>query len=205
MAKVDAVILAAGLSRRMGARNKLLLDINGTPMIAQVVGSYLRVITGKIHVVTGFEQDRVKAALRALPIQIIHNQRFAEGQQTSVVAGLSQVAEGATTILGLGDQPALTSDELEWLMARHAASPDKITFPVDPNGMRGNPIVIPSALRGQMLARRTSPGCRRFTRENPHLVQMVETSASGFFADIDTPDDYARLGPPQKIAVGGPS
>lgn len=192
MAKVNAVILAAGQSTRMGARNKLLLEIGGMPMIARVVCTYLQTFAGTLTVVTGFEQDRVAAALRGMPIRVVHNPDFADGQQTSVVAGLSQINEENPTVLGLGDQPALTTDDLAWLVAQHTQTPSKITIPHTPQGARGNPIVIPNALRAQMLAFPRSPGCRKFTRQNPDLVRKVETSAPGFFADIDTPQDYAR-------------
>jgi molybdenum cofactor cytidylyltransferase len=194
MAEAHAVILAAGFSRRMGARNKLLLDMGGVPMIKRVVQTYCRALKGDLYVVTGFERDQLASALAELPVKIVHNPRFADGQQTSVVAGLSQITGDAPTLLGLGDQPALSSDDIDWLIAQHALMPDKITIPRDATGARGNPIVIPSALRAQMLANPKSPGCRKFTRENPDLVNMVQTSAPGFFADVDTPEDYTQFG-----------
>jgi len=203
MAEANAVILAAGLSTRMGERNKLLLDLGGTPMIRRVVQVYSKAIDGVIRVVTGFEAERIGQALSGLPVQIIHNPQFAQGQQTSVVAGLAKVSQEAPTILGLGDQPHLRPADLRWLMAQHEKAPEKITIPQNMTGARGNPIVIPRALRGQMLANPKSPGCRKFTRDNPNLVQMVPSLALGFFADIDTPEDYARIDQNLRVTVGG--
>ena len=74
----------------------------------------------------------------------------------------------------------------------HQRDPSKVTIPYR-CGRRGNPIVIPSDLRPMMLANPKSAGCREFTRENPHLVTMVDTACDGFFADVDTPEDYRNL------------
>jgi len=204
MAEANAIILAAGLSTRMGERNKLLLDSGGMPLIRRVVRAYCAALKGPIFVVTGFEATRISAAVNDLPVRTIHNPHFADGQQTSVVAGLSNVSPDGPTILGLGDQPELTADDLTWLIAQHSKAPDKITIPHDLNGTRGNPIVIPKALRAQMLASPKSPGCRKFTRENPHLVRKVQSPSSGFFVDVDTPDDYARLKARAHDHVGEP-
>jgi molybdenum cofactor cytidylyltransferase len=85
MYSLGAIILAAGLSRRMGARNKLLLPINGKPMVRYVVETYLAVADAQICVVTGFEADKIEAALAGLPVQFAHNSDYKAGQPFSVI------------------------------------------------------------------------------------------------------------------------
>jgi len=190
MARFDAVILAAGLSSRMGARNKLLLKIRGTPMLVRVVRNYLDAIDGSVTLVTGQEAEALEKAVAHLPIKIQRNLAFEKGQQSSVVAGLSVPSGGAATLLGLGDQPMLSADDLRWLMDAHAAAPSKITIPQH-EGQRGNPIVIPASMRPRMLADPKSAGCRAFTRENPDLVRFAASPSVGFVVDIDTPEEYS--------------
>jgi len=200
MAQFDAVILAAGLSRRMGAENKLLLNWHGAPLIAHVTRTYLAALGGAVTVVTGHQAEHVTAALAGLPVSICHNADFASGQNSSVVAALSQPTSADATLLGLGDQPLLTTDNLHWLMSmHHALDPAKITIP-GRDGARGNPIVIPAALRPPLLENPSAPGCRRFTRDHPELVTMAQTTEPGFFTDIDTRADYLAL----KERSGGP-
>jgi len=200
MSEVNGIILAAGLSTRMGDRNKLLLDIGGRPMISHLVRTYSAVITGKLVVVTGYQHDCVAKHLRGLPVEIVYNPRYDEGQPFSVAAGLSEMSGDGPTILGLGDQPTLRASDLRWLLSQHRLDPDR-----GPDGARGNPIVIPSAMRAQMLANPKSLGCRKFTRDNPDLVTMVPTAAPGFFADIDTPEDYDRIAAHQLRTAGAAS
>ncbi len=195
MDRIAAIILAAGLSRRMGAQNKLLMPIAGTPLIRRVVGTYLCAIDGPVTVVTGFAAEAVKAALDGLTAQFAQNDRFAEGQPSSVVAGLRHAPDADALLIGLGDQPLLTPQDLTDLIAAHAAGDSgKITIPRH-SGQRGNPILIPRALRPRLTKNPDRPGCMRFTRDHPDHVQAAHLSAPGFYTDIDTPADYARLAP----------
>ena len=192
MMRCDAILLAAGLSSRMGADNKLLLKVGDKPMIAHVTQTYLSAITGSVTVVTGYQAVYIERALADLPVNFVHNPDFAAGQQSSVVRGLLSQSHMSTTLIGLGDQPLLGVENLLWLLHVHQQDPSKVTVPYR-CGRRGNPIVIPSDLRPLMLANPKSAGCSKFTRENPHLVTMVNTAFDGFFADVDTPEDYHNL------------
>ena len=176
----------------MGSANKLLLKVGGEPMIAHVTQTYLSAITGSVTVITGYQADYIEKALADLPVNFVHNPDFVAGQQSSVVEGLRSQSHMGATLMGLGDQPSLRVENLLWLLNVHQRDPSKVTVPYR-CGRRGNPIVIPSDLRPMMLANPKSAGCREFTRENPHLVTMVDTACDGFFADVDTPEDYHNL------------
>ncbi|AXI42077.1 NTP transferase domain-containing protein [Sulfitobacter sp. SK011] len=194
MDSFGAIILAAGLSRRMEARNKLLLPINGKPMIRHVVETYLAVVDRQVCLVTGFEADRIEAALAGLPIQCVHNADYQAGQPFSVRTGLlAAPADASNYLIGLGDQPQLTADELRALITAHlAADVQKISIPYK-DSARGNPIIVPAALRTQLLADQANPGCGKFTRANPELAQNVPMTQPGFFNDIDTPAAFAAF------------
>jgi molybdenum cofactor cytidylyltransferase len=191
MSDVDAILLAAGLSRRMGAPNKLLLDWGGVPIIRHVARTYLGAIGPNVTVITGHQDVEVRKALQGLPLRFHHNPNYAEGQQTSVTAGLTLDTTAQATLIGLGDQPLLSSQDLRDLMQAHLADPGKISIPFH-DGRRGNPTVLPALLRPRVLADRAQPGCKRFIRANPELVQRHALPAPGFYTDIDTPEAYAE-------------
>jgi molybdenum cofactor cytidylyltransferase len=193
MDKVGAIVLAAGLSRRMGEQNKLLLPINGGTMIRHVVETYLAAIDGAVCVVTGFEPDRIAAALNGLPVSLVHKADFEQGQPSSVRTGLLAAPMDDHLVIGLGDQPLLTADDLTSLIAAHmAADPAKISIPFHDTA-RGNPIVVPWHMRAQLLADRANPGCGKFTRMHPEHVQHLSLAQPGFFSDIDTPAAFAAF------------
>ncbi len=58
---ISAVLLAAGESRRMGAANKLLLDIKGEPMLRRAARVLTGSTLGEIVVVLGHEHKAVGA------------------------------------------------------------------------------------------------------------------------------------------------
>ncbi|MCY4259235.1 MAG: nucleotidyltransferase family protein [Rhodobacteraceae bacterium] len=192
----NVILLAAGLSRRMGSQNKLLLDWAGRPVIRHVARTYLAAVGPHLWVVTGFDADRIRAALAGLSLRYLHNENYSTGQQSSVAKGLAAAAEASATLIGLGDQPLLTPADIGALMAAHnRADTRRISIPH--NGVhRGNPIIIPHSLRARILARGTQPGCRKFTRSNPDLVNALPLDSAGFYTDIDTPEDYAALQTP---------
>lgn len=189
MYETAMIVLAAGLSRRMGDVNKLLIEINGIPMIRATVSACAQVCDAPVTVVTGHQAADIEAALDGLNVNFIHNPDFASGQAGSVVAGLKAVPDARTTLIVLGDQPLLDSAALERLLEAHRASDQtRITMPV--NGVdRGNPLVIPLSLKPALLADKTNPGCRKFTRGNPDKVNPVELPDPAYFTDLDTMED----------------
>ena len=193
MLSVAAIVLAAGQSRRMGAINKLLLQVGEHAMIRHVVGQYRAAIDGPITVVTGHDADSVQSQLRDLKVECVFNPDHEKGQQTSVAFGLSHAPDADVLLIGLGDQPFLRSSDIRDLVDAHRCiSPTKISIPVDEE-VRGNPIAVPRALRPNLTADPNRLGCMRFTRENPECVQRHALTAIGFYTDIDTPNDYMAL------------
>jgi len=193
MNDVGAILLAAGLSRRMGARNKLLLPVAGKPMVRHLAETYLSVLTAPLTVVTGHDADKVRGAVAGLSIVFAHNKDFAEGQPGSVATGLGVAPDVDLLLIGLADQPHLSPHDLMQLVTWHRANdPMKITVPKR-GTERGNPIVIPRALRPRLTENPERPGCMRLTRDAPDLVEFAPLPSDGFYADVDTPEDYAAL------------
>lgn len=188
----SAIVLAAGLSRRMGATNKLLLPIGDMPMIRHVVRAYGVVCDGPITVVTGYARSEIKKALYGLAPKLLYNPDFGQGRKTSVLAGLSAAAPAQDTFIGLGDQPLLSAEALSALLnVHHAGPPGRITVPMRGRD-RGNPLIVPHALMARLMADPRSPGCRKFTQDHPELVNFAPMAQDAFFIDLDTPEDVAR-------------
>lgn len=192
-ASVATILLAAGQSLRMGARNKLLLPIGGMPMIRHMVLLYRAATDHTVLVVTGHEAEAVENAIDGTGARAIFNPDYEQGQPTSVACGLRHAEDAELVLIGLGDQPLLTVADLRGLIAAHQAGDSaKISIPVD-GDRRGNPIIVPAALRARLLADPKGPGCKRFTRTHLEHVQNLPMSAPGFYADVDTPEAYAEL------------
>ena len=169
-------------------------------MIRHVVEIYLAAIDGEVCVVTGFEAAQVGAALAGLPVRLVHNEDFGMGQPFSVRAGLLGAPNAAHLLIGLGDQPELLVDDLHALIKAHLTGGiTKISIPSE-GEVRGNPIIVPSAMRTRLLTDKANPGCGKFTRDNPDLVRLILMSQRGFHTDVDTPAAFVAY---QKLASEG--
>ena len=118
--RLQVLLLAAGLSRRMGAKNKLLMDWKGQPLVRHVAEQLLAAGLGPVTVVTGFEAARVEAALAGLALSSCFNPDFEAGQMASVRNGCAAIAAGeafAGVMVALADMPALTAEHYRALAA----------------------------------------------------------------------------------------
>jgi len=102
---IAGILLAAGLSRRMG-RPKLLLPIEGRAVVRHAAEHIVDAGIERVIAVVGDEEAAVRSALAGLPIEIVVNPNPAAGQATSLVAGVEAVAPDVTAaLIALGDQP----------------------------------------------------------------------------------------------------
>jgi molybdenum cofactor cytidylyltransferase len=184
-----AVLLAAGLSRRMGGRNKLLIEIEGEPLARRTAKTYLAAGID-VHAVLGHEAERVREALADLPVSFAFNPRFAEGQPGSVAAGVESLPGGYSAILiALADQAALTpADISDLLRAFDEAGGQRILVPYF-QGRRGNPVIFPASLIASMHALGRNAVSREFIGSNPDLTFRYEAPNDHVAIDIDTLED----------------
>ncbi len=191
---VGAILLAAGRSRRMGTVNKLLLDIDGEPMVRRAVRAMLDSRVEETVVVLGHQSAAVADALSGLPLRMVSNPAHDEGQMTSMRCGLAALPDRYQGILvALADQPDLTPADIDLVIdAFLSGDRNRVVVPVR-QGRRGNPIVLAADLRADFAGRSVNYGCRNLIERHPDLVQAVEVQNDRYFNDIDTPEDLAAL------------
>jgi molybdenum cofactor cytidylyltransferase len=189
---VAAIILAAGSASRMG-RPKQLLDWGGRPLVRVVAEQALAARIDRVLVVVGAERGAVVAALGELPLEIVGNPAYTAGQSTSLRAGIAALGPdvGAAIVL-LGDQPFVTAAVVERIVEAWRAGGAPIVAPTYA-GQRGNPVLFARELFPELLAIEGDQGARAILAANPAGISLVEFGDLRPLADIDTPDDYARL------------
>ena len=193
MTTVSAVVLAAGLSSRMGGPHKLLLDVGGEPMLRRVLRCVLGLDPAEVVVVTGHRAEDVAAALGGLPVRLVHNPGYAEGQPGSVLTGVRALTVPCQAMMiVLGDQPLLTPAALARLIAAFRTAPEgrSILVPTS-GGERGNPVLFAARHIPEIQAGQMKIGQGRLIEAYPDQVALIEMEDDAFVQDCDTPDDYA--------------
>jgi molybdenum cofactor cytidylyltransferase len=191
---VTAVVLAAGRSVRMGAQNKLVVDVFGTPMIARVVDALLASAVERVVVVTGHEQERVEAALAGRAVTFVHNPGYAAGMSTSLRAGIRALGpEVDAALVCLGDMP--------WIAPAHVAALIDAFQPVEGReicvpiyqGKRGNPVLFAARFFDEMSQLEGDVGARALIDAHAEVVFQVPVDQSGVLVDVDTVAALERL------------
>ena len=193
-ANIAAIVLAAGESRRMGEVNKLHLPIQGVPLLRHSVETLLAANLGEIVVVLGHQSADTQALLEGLSVRSVINNDYASGQMTSVHCGLGSLRQACDgVIVALGDQPALTVADVNHLVGAFFARDGGEVVVPEFKGKRGNPIIISSQCKQEIVTGKYNFGCRRFIENNPELVRTVDMPGPSVVIDLDTPMDYRRF------------
>jgi molybdenum cofactor cytidylyltransferase len=185
---VGAVILAAGRGTRFGDEPKLLAELDGRPLVRHVAEAALRSTARPVVVVTGHRARDVRSALADLPLRIILNERYEQGQSTSLQAGIRGLPEHAeAAVVLLADMPRIGADLIDGLAAAwiEAGRPAAL-IPVF-RGQRGNPVVLSATLRAEIerLGGDTGAGPILKGRSDVVLHKVADPSV---VQDVDTED-----------------
>jgi molybdenum cofactor cytidylyltransferase len=202
---VAAVILAAGASSRYG-RIKQLLDWHGEPFVRAVAKTALEAACSPVIVVTGAEAEQVEKAVSDLPVTIIRNADWQEGQASSIRAGLRLTANlprirddrnisgtpravGAALFL-LCDQPQITTTVLRALIEKHAEGLFPVVAPMVED-RRANPVIFDRMTFADLASLQGDVGGRAILHKYP--VQYLPWHDDRLLLDVDTPEMYKRL------------
>jgi molybdenum cofactor cytidylyltransferase len=204
MPRLAAVLLAAGESRRMGGPNKLLIEVDGEPLVRRTARTLLAAGLAPVLVVLGHAPERVRPLLQGLALQMVENPAWRDGQQGSVQAGLAALApvlaEGAHAGVAvvLSDLPLLQPAHLRELAQAFARRGAARCLVPRHRGERGNPVLFEAGLVPELLAEPGGP--RDWIAAHPEAVTRHDAAHAGFTTDLDTLADVAAL----QALPGGP-
>ncbi len=192
--ELSVVVLAAGSSRRMGRRNKLLVPVNDRAMVEIAVTEALKIKPREVVVVIGHQADRIRRRLAGYDIRLVENLRYREGLAASLSRGigaLSATTPGAMVMLS--DMPFVGYRQLQRLTtAFQQCGGEKILLPVF-EGRRGNPLVWPQRYFTEMQSLSGDRGARVLLDKYRQYICEVEMDDGNIFLDIDTPEQLLAL------------
>lgn len=188
---VAAVVLAAGTSSRLG-QPKQLAQIAGRPALAYTLDALRASRVARIVLVLGHAADDIAAALDLTGVTVVRNDKYAEGQSTSVIAGVKSLGdEIAAALMVVGDQPLLSPSVVDAIVGAFEQTGGPFIVPVYENEW-GNPVLLARATWPLLDNLKGDTGARPVLRKNMDMVLEVPVPGA-LLDDIDTPDDYARI------------
>jgi molybdenum cofactor cytidylyltransferase len=190
---IPALVLAAGMSSRMG-RPKALLPAGGDDtFVTRIVRTFLEADVDDVVVVVGHEGDAVAAACaaRAVRARIAVNPDYPQGQLSSLLAGLAVVDRPGVRacLVTLVDVPLVRASTIRAVVDRYRATHAPVVRPVNA-GRHGHPVLLDRSLFPLLRDADPSTGAKPIVRAHVSAAGDVDVDDEGSFLDIDTPAEF---------------
>lgn len=184
--KTAAILLAAGLSRRMG-RCKQLLPLCEETVIARCIRTLSSAGIDKIIVVVSPSGNQVVSEAERFPVQVVVNHEPEGDMASSVRTGRDGLPTDVTgVVVALCDHPLVQPATIARLIKISRAHPDRIIIPSH-DGRRGHPLLFPTQTLRELHHGLT---LRDLVRSDPARIIEFQVDDEGTILDMDTPDDY---------------
>jgi len=190
--KITGIILAAGLSNRMG-EVKSLLPFGKSLLLGLVINNVWESILSHTIVVLGSDADRIRKMIDFKDATVVFNPDYRRGQSSSLKAGLQAVDSDTDGVMFLlGDQPFIDPKLINTLIGEWRKQPAAIIIPVY-DGKRGNPVVAHRNIFPMIRKISGDSGLRQIFQKLKGDIREVEIADPGILMDIDTVEDYREL------------
>ncbi|PJF39766.1 MAG: putative selenium-dependent hydroxylase accessory protein YqeC [Chloroflexi bacterium] len=190
---IGAVILAAGMSTRMGQMKVLLPWTGGKTIIEHIIEQAFRSRFNYTVVVTGHRGEEVRKIARAAGAKTAHNRAYKNGEMlSSLKTGLRAMPKHISAALViLGDQPRIEPRVIYQLLAAYAEQKGEIVAPRF-NKQRGHPVLIDRKYWPELLALRGNSAPRDVLNAHEDSIHYIDVTTDSVLRDVDTPQDYER-------------
>jgi molybdate transport repressor ModE-like protein len=189
MEEFGAVIIAAGLSSRMG-KFKPMLPVNKTSFIKCIIDTIRAAGIATIVVVTGYHSAELEEHLSQNTVILVHNERYASTQMfDSVCIGLRKLKNICSKILIIpADVPLVSVETYRKVLAQEA----DFVRPIF-EGQAGHPVLLKQDMIPLILTYKGSGGLRGAVEASTRSICDLEVDDLAIIMDADTPEDYSRL------------
>jgi len=189
--RTAGIIMAAGASRRLGSP-KQLAEWNGIPLLRHVILKVLEAKLDEIIVVVGYESKLITECIFDLPVKIVDNTDWENGQSTSIRAGINYLSQknSGSVIFFPCDQPFISPEIIHALVQTRSKCNYSIISP-SVNKTPTSPVLFGFELFDNLLLLTGDQGGKKLFSTHP--VNYIEWSDERLLLDLDTKEDYAKL------------
>ncbi len=193
MSKTGIIILAAGISSRLG-RPKQLLPYRGKTLLTHTTTEAINAGLHPVLVITGAFHAEVSAALRGQPLSIVFNPVWQEGMASGIVIGLSSMLslqqDVDSVIISVCDQPYISSALLLELVSTHGASDKGIVACAYADSV-GTPVLFDRNYFEELVKLSGIEGAKKLLKQHPDDLAAIPFIKGKI--DIDTNEDFQNL------------
>ncbi len=188
---IGAIVLAAGMSKRMGQHKILMPWTSHKTIIEQIIEQLVLAHVDNITVVTGHRAGEVRKLATRMGVDVVHNANYQTGEMlSSLKAGLEAMpAHISAAMVVLGDQPRIQPRVINQVMMAYAEGKGKIVAPSF-QMRRGHPILIDRRFWSEILSLPDDGAPRDVINKHSDQIAYINVDTDSVLHDVDTPEDY---------------
>jgi len=175
-------------------RPKALLPIEGQTFIDKIVSALKDSGIERVVVVLGFNAAEMRRRIEHLPVEIVVNPDYKQGQLSSLqtaIRDLQATPDCDGMLVHLVDHPYIDARLVRVMLQRFAESRAPIVVPIH-QGKRGHPVIFSRALFQELLNAPMDQGAKAVVNAHRAETFEIDTDDVGITLDIDTPELYRQ-------------
>jgi molybdenum cofactor cytidylyltransferase len=182
------VILAAGISSRLGNITKQLLVYKNETLLKIVVKKALE-ISKNVFVVLGHEKEKCEKELEDFDVNIIYNSNYKKGMGSTLSLGIKHTKEFNYTMVMLCDQPFIPISHFQ-VLKENIQNENIIASLYEKNKSAKVPAIFPKKYYDELLKLDADFGAKEILQKESCINIQLKKD---FCIDIDTLEDMKFL------------
>jgi len=189
---ISAILLAAGLSKRMGGENKLTKEIEGIPLIKRSVKNIIDSAVDELIIVLGYQKEIIEKLIdKNEKIKFIFNKNFESGMASSIKTGLNHLSENTKAFfICLGDMPMVNQNTYNKLI--ECKNNKEIIVPTY-KGQQGNPVLFNKSMKEKIMSITGDVGAKKILELNKDKILNLEINDQSITKGFNTQGDFSSL------------
>ncbi|RST57800.1 nucleotidyltransferase family protein [Siminovitchia terrae] len=189
--KTAGLLLAAGLSSRMG-KLKALLPWEGMPLIQYQIEQMKQAGIDEIIVVLGYKAEYLQKIISTFEIKAVINKNYEYGKSSSIRKGISSLHKEVDGIfISAVDQP-VPSAILKKMKAHLEENEAAVVIPTY-EMKRGHPILLHASTKNDLLlVNEETLGLRSVIRKYQQQIAYLEVNDPSILLNFNKQEDYDK-------------
>lgn len=186
--KITAIIMASGLSKRMGT-DKLILPFRRKLLFQHILDTLEKIAFEEIIIVT--TNEKIMDYAKKKGITAVVNDDAYKGQSASILKGLENSPKSDGYMFIVADQPFLSEETIQTLINVFSKNPDKIVMPFF-KGAKGNPVIFPHRVKKDLMKITGDQGGSVVIKKEWENAVKIGFNNALEGLDIDTMENYNK-------------
>lgn len=172
---------------------KQLLEVGSRKLIRVVTENVLASSVDEVLVVTGYQRLEISAAINDLPVKIIFNPHYEQGQGASLALGVKAIDVNTSAFLVfMADQPLISSSLIDMVIEEYKKRRCLALRPIY-NGIPGHPVIFSCSLSEELKELKGDEGARQVLKRLGSKVDYLPVQDEAVIFDLDTMQDFGEL------------